>query len=203
MTSKFVIKRNKFIASLVRKYTEDLDSILDLGCGEGLLLRYLRRPVYYHGVDLNYLGNSNLIENSDITEWKSDKMYDIIVLQEVIEHLRTYERLGVLHKCWEWMYDNSKFIVSVPNINRFTNRFCKIPKLLDETHQKEYEDMELDFVLEGMDFHIIEKHYWLLYLPFEKQIGWFVPDFIRNWILKMNPTLASHFVYVVQRRKYD
>lgn len=200
MTSKFIIKRNKFIASLVEKYTNPLDSVLDLGCGQGNLIRCMHIPVYYKGVDLNYVGNSHLIENADIMTWETDKKYDTIVLQEVLEHLTFLDSQEITKRIKKFMHDESTLIISVPNFDRLTNIVLG-HKYLDDTHKREYIDGYLDTVLEIDEYKIVKKYYFLLYLPFEKYIGWIVPDCIRNIILNRHPNWSSHIVYIAKKSR--
>lgn len=73
---------------------EEIESVLDLGCGDGALLQYIWSPIKtFVGVDLSKANieyaksQSNLIEwlNEDLTTRKNKA--DLIIICETLEHL--------------------------------------------------------------------------------------------------------------------
>lgn len=211
MISKWIYYRNYFIAKLISRLIGQSDKILDVGAGDGILGKLIHHQdkfiqninwldQMYFPIDIN--PTAFWVEKKDIlTIPKScfNKTFSVIVLQEVLEHLSQESIFTLLPKLKAWLNDNGILVISVPNIDRLTNRVSFNPEYLDQTHVLEYKDGILDYVLKLFGFEIIEKHYIILYLPFEKYIGWIVPDILRRHILTHHPTWASHFVYVLSK----
>lgn len=73
---------------LIGKYSKDSDIIVDLACGTGYGMKFLKGK--YIGVD-----KENFCDNivADLNEWKSNFDYDIAISFETIEHLKDYTQL--------------------------------------------------------------------------------------------------------------
>ncbi len=221
MISKWILYRNKFIGNLVTKYTKDLDYVLDIGSGEELLRNYINPILFYIGVDKEPKRDYSI--KADIMKWsppdknKSEYLeyapeeglrrspyyispeFSVIVMQEVLAHLplpMNENMIPLLIKVKCWLKPDSHLIISVPNFSRLTNRISK-PRYLDETHNIEFFPNDIDLFTCG-HYEIIEKHFIILYLPCEKQIGWLIPDFLRRFVLRFFPSWSSHIVYVLK-----
>ena len=101
--------------------------ILDVGCGPGLLVNYLKREGYDikgfdnylynpHTKNINQIINSvNDVKNCDIENFKSKEKFDIIFLSNVIEHLKDWkEYTKSINKL---LAKNGKIIFLLPNYN--------------------------------------------------------------------------------------
>lgn len=233
MESKFINYRNKFIANIifVRAIDSFRDkkcfngvSILDLGCGEGTLIEEIRKLgstnfISYKGIDIKLdekqkkddKNTNKKYEEIDIEQFllreKTEK-YNFIVLQEVLEHLDKDKTISILFRTIFRLSSEGTLIVSVPNYNRLTNKlvgFVGEKKFMDDTHKFEFVDGQLDGMLKILDYEIVDKKYIILYLGewIERGLGKLIPWNIRNFILKMKPKWASHFVYVCKYKCKD
>lgn len=100
---------NRYFSALQKVLPKDSRTVLDVGCGEGFLLRYLPPLTQYVGIDYNEV-SLQLAENSksQIPNYKqiqnikfqkeniyhlsfADKSFDLITCLEVLEHLQNYE----------------------------------------------------------------------------------------------------------------
>ncbi len=114
--------RYKIIAEVV----DSGSTVLDVGCGEGLLLEYLSktRNIQGYGIDISIEAaklakeRGVKVEVADILFWETNREYDYIILSEVIEHLAIPEQ--VIAKV------SDKFckalIISIPNIGYYQHR---------------------------------------------------------------------------------
>lgn len=181
-------------------YTKDLDYVLDIGSNDELLREYINPILFYIGVDKERRGKYSI--KADIMKWSPPRKtpcYSVIVMQEVLEHLplpMNENMIPLLFRVKDWLKPEGHLIVSVPNFLRLTNRISE-PKYLDETHNTEFFPDDMDLFTCG-HYDIVEKHFIILYLPYEKLIGWLIPDFLRRLILRIFPTWASHIVYVLK-----
>ncbi len=137
MTSKYILYRNKFIADLVLKYSKlHLNNILDIGCGEGILNNYISATniIKYTGLDKklrldqithpNIYKKCNVLNNDELIKVTNNEKYNIIVLQEILEHLPLPDikySIPLLIKIKSLLQSEGTIIISVPNINRLTN----------------------------------------------------------------------------------
>lgn len=99
--------------------------ILDIGCGNGLLLNELRKfhKAYYYGVDV--YSNSKAFykyKKGDITKKVPfrDNQFDCVILGEVIEHVPNPD--FVLTEINRILKKNGYLIISTPNLVSWANR---------------------------------------------------------------------------------
>lgn len=78
-------RRIRFTAQNVNQL--DGKTILDVGCQDCLLKKYINKRFLYHGIDLQNPDNKNIIIG-DIEELETNEKYDIIICTEVLEHLK-------------------------------------------------------------------------------------------------------------------
>ena len=85
-----------FLKEFVRN--NSTKSILDLGCGDFNLMKHFDfTDIQYLGVDLvtsvidsnnqNYSNYNIKFEENDIISYKSDKIYDLVIVKDVLQHL--------------------------------------------------------------------------------------------------------------------
>lgn len=112
-TTKNPIQRfliNRYFSKLKKLFPKNINNVLDVGCGEGFLLRYLPPIQSYVGIDTNesslYIAENsksqiaNLKKIQNIKFQKEDVYhlsfengsFDLVTCLEVLEHLETPEK---------------------------------------------------------------------------------------------------------------
>jgi len=71
----------KIVSSL-----SDVNSILDIGCRDGILRKYIPERIEYYGSDLFNHGN-HVAYVGDIMELSFDRKFDIVAAIDILEHL--------------------------------------------------------------------------------------------------------------------
>jgi len=149
--------------------------ILDVGCGEG----HFAALVAQNG---NKVVGIDLLENaahaSAMEQYVSadldgglvgakralgDRSFDLILLQDVLEHLRSPEQM--LEDCKRYCKPHGRVIVSVPNVANITvrmslllGRFDYRPRgILDRTHLRFFTRKTARQLLESSGFEVIEQ----------------------------------------------
>lgn len=131
--------------------------ILDVGCSEGKLGKYLKRhkKAKVFGVDISNeavkRAKKNLdnvytlnIETNNLPFPK--KSFDVIICADVLEHL--YNPLATLKNLKKYLKDNGFFILSIPNFANFSIRWNLLcgrfnyqkSGIADETHLRFFTD---------------------------------------------------------------
>lgn len=129
------------------------NKILELGCGYGNTLSYLKKEGYASkviGIDLNKeaefkkLGDVDQIYIGDLETIKidfSNQLFDYIIMNDVLEHLRNPDRM--LNKFSAYLVENGALIISMPTIRNWRVLFNLIFKadfsyeeagIMDRTH---------------------------------------------------------------------
>ncbi|WP_439623516.1 methyltransferase domain-containing protein [Gemmata sp.] len=161
--------------------------ILDVGCGEGhfaaLVARNGNRVV---GIDLlesaARAGAMDLYVSADLDGGLAgaeralgDRAFDLVLLQDVLEHLRSPERM--LEDCKRYCKPHGRVIVSVPNVANVTvrlgllfGRFEYRPRgILDRTHLRFFTRKTARQLLEGAGYEVTEQR--ATVMPLELAFG--------------------------------
>lgn len=121
------IKRLNFITDSLKQYIPDGGSVLDVGCGNGVISRHLGQFGYnVLGIDISektiaVANKANTYPNVKFAAISAEALtaqgetYDAVICSEVIEHLDQPELL--LHTIHASLKDNGLLIVTVPNGN--------------------------------------------------------------------------------------
>ena len=92
------------------------ENILDLGCGDMKLKKYLPSNCKYIGIDYNGKGNiKHNLEKGLPLEIKDGK-FDVIFMLEFIEHIENFKSL--LLECREILSSKGRVIISTPHNHR-------------------------------------------------------------------------------------
>jgi 2-polyprenyl-3-methyl-5-hydroxy-6-metoxy-1,4-benzoquinol methylase len=99
--------------------------VLDVGCGDTLLLSLCGDKLERHGVDIlekNEQNNNNIVyKKHDITKnfpYENDK-FDVVHSSEVIEHVK--DTLYFLRECMRVLKPEGRLIISTPNLHYWRN----------------------------------------------------------------------------------
>ncbi len=111
---------------LIKRYFKDSGSFLDVGCGEGFALNFFKNKGWNsQGLDFSSAGVTaqnpqciNLLKTGNIfdllsAEVESGKRYDIIWLQNVLEHV--LDPVGLMRSLKQLILPSGGLIITVPN----------------------------------------------------------------------------------------
>jgi methionine biosynthesis protein MetW len=135
------------IIKLVRPNTH----VLDIGCGKGGLLQYLRDTIDCRvtGLDVSDDAVTACKEKNieaikcDVEEDDIPGTYDVIILSAILEHL--IDPLEVLYKLRDNLNDNGELIIGVPNFSHLLARLS----YLRGKNVKRFSDNEKEYKLGG------------------------------------------------------
>lgn len=168
-----VIKRNNFtyriIFDVLTKYIKKDDTILDIGCGAGTVSLYFANQGHsVYGIDISKRAIDASIQSSkvlnidkvmfkvmDFPEEIPAKSFDVVILCEVLEHLKDDE--DALGKVFRLLKKGGIAVVSVPSKNAplfkmgYTREFDR-----RVGHLRRYNLKELVKICEEKGFTILE-----------------------------------------------
>ena len=130
--------------AFIRRHRRPPGRLLDLGCGDGIVLHLARRDGWHvHGVELFpeqvALVRETLdldVETSDIAGFRgAPASWDVVILTHVLEHLP--DPVGALRKMRELLAPGGIGVLEFPNIDAFDAR---LRRLLDRLriHRRRY-----------------------------------------------------------------
>jgi SAM-dependent methyltransferase len=139
--------------------------VLDLGCGMGFALGGLQSAGYINasGIDCNeaQVNRANrrglhvdlVAPENTIAYLQKNAPYDLVFSLDVIEHIPREELLPLLREVKAALKPGAKFICRTPNCDSIVaGRF----RYNDWTHQSQFGDASLDFVLHNAGFRDIQ-----------------------------------------------
>jgi 2-polyprenyl-3-methyl-5-hydroxy-6-metoxy-1,4-benzoquinol methylase len=176
---------------------------LDIGCGGGGALVALKKfgfnsegiePSKQLSLYARKLGFK--IYNNSIENFSIKKKYDLIILYDVLEHLRHPNK--ILNKIYKILKPNGKFIINIPDEGSFLIKLLgKYNWWIMSCHLAHYNKKSLQIILKKNNFKIIKKNKFYQYytlgylLKIASNIGFlpskmlnFVPNFLKNFVIK-------------------
>ena len=143
--------------------------IFDLGCGSGHLLAALAKDGYdVYGIDvseasiaqakqdLKSFGKSGHIQHGDVLDYSAPTKFDIIVMDNVIEHLVPDETPDILAKCYEMLAQEGYLIVLTPHSfsgpHDISKHFVPFGSKAQGFHLKEFSFTDMDESLKHAGF---------------------------------------------------
>jgi SAM-dependent methyltransferase len=106
--------------------------ILDVGCGEGVLVDEYRRLGYdITGLDLNF-SRSGIVRGSVLQIPFVDDSVDVILCLDVLEHLNLLDQPSAIAEIRRVLKPGGVFLVTIPNLAHFASRlsFFLLGKLI-------------------------------------------------------------------------
>lgn len=142
------------------------NTILDFGCGNGLLLNRFTKYGYKctgYEVDENSIRVASSqgyeVLTGDIHDIKTDKKFDIIILNQVVEHL--IEPKNVLLHLKNFLTDEGQIIISVPFRDNVDFEYYKDAwsSFQAPTHLMHFNNKSLDKLLICCGLKVIKRQY--------------------------------------------
>lgn len=136
-------------------------SILDVGCGDGVLISTLQREgvgTEWSGTDLSYEAIAFARAFNNHVEWYcgdfrdevADKKYNLITCTEVLEHIPDEMLSGFIQGLFDKLEPCGKLLITVPTIAK-------------PVHKKHFRHYSIDLLEEelketGVSYRILQKH---------------------------------------------
>jgi len=138
-------------------------SLLEIGCGRGLLLKKLKRDYLVKGIDISRSAiksaskfiEKNRLKVMNIEESQINGRYDVILAFDVLEHLKNPKRAII--KIRNSLKKEGVLILSVPNNYGFFGKIItSYFNFIDRTHTSTYEREKWISLLKENGFKIEE-----------------------------------------------
>ncbi len=122
LDSSMEAARYEVIIGFMKQYCHAMPSILEMGCGEGLLQSKMKDFEYSSvtGVDLSNIAirkaiarkfNHSTYQVANMDSWTSDKKFDVIIFNESIYFSK--DPVALMGKYSQWLRDDGRMIVSI------------------------------------------------------------------------------------------
>ena len=146
--------RFKQYFKIIMKEAIHKQSLLDLGCGHGVLLRIARKEMSIKGVEQcpTLFLKGVPYTKSRIEDYKSKDKFDIINMKDVLEHIK--DPVLVLNKVYSWLNDDGTLVISVPDISsrEATNKKEEWKRIAPREHLFYFSQESLDCICTKIGF---------------------------------------------------
>jgi SAM-dependent methyltransferase len=152
------IYRIKYLTNLI---PDDVQSILDVGCGGGIFINHLHSSVNFRrivGTDrsataLKYVNTEKVNADINALPFKNDE-FDLVTCLEVIEHLPYFKYEKALEELCR--VSNKYILISVPYNQNLLSSLCQCPicftKFNPSFHMRSYNTAKLQNLLNNYGF---------------------------------------------------
>lgn len=115
------LAKMKFVREYIKNVSKDC-KILDIGCGEGVLVEEMSKMGYdIIGVDKNY--SSEFVKQGDITKLPfPDESFGLVICLDVLEHLNFEDQEKALLEIKRVLIKNGEVVFTLPNLAHFASR---------------------------------------------------------------------------------
>lgn len=157
----FEVYHKYFEKNYSRYITNDKNiKILDIGCGMGHFLYYLQKEGYENNLGID-ASAENIefckikgfkVEHNDVFNFFKSNVepFDIIVMNDVIEHFNKEEIISILDLIHKNLVENGKLIIKT--INSSNPIMANSSRYLDFTHEIGFTEESLSQILKICDF---------------------------------------------------
>jgi len=157
------LSRYRIICNLIRKYGL-MDNLLDVGCGSGVLLNYIKLKNHFRdlwGSDFSQQ-SIDLAKNFEVNVFRADLLhlsdfsgsrYNSIICSEVLEHIEEDEK--AIANLFELLQPSGKIIVTVPFSMKYWSEHDEFAG-----HIRRYELNELKEKFIRNNFQILDFFIW-------------------------------------------
>jgi len=148
---------------LLKKYKVNRKTLLDIGCGNGIFIteaiKYKWFPV---GIDksrklIDYIKKNSLlnVHLADLLRYKCKEKYDLITLNQVIEHF--HNPLLVIRKCKKLLKKSGLLYIATPNIDSFVSKIRKVEfdYIIPPEHLSYFSKRTIEIILKKYKFKIL------------------------------------------------
>lgn len=159
---------SKRTLKLLDKYRDDKRTLLDIGCGNGTFMLEAKRHSWVTvGIDtsstlVNYITQNTdlLVYKSSISAYTSGDKYDLITMNQVIEHFA--DPISVIRKCKKLLNQSGLLYISTPNIDSYVAKIRKIEfdYIMPPEHLSYFNKASLANLLMGEHFKILYMGSW-------------------------------------------
>jgi 2-polyprenyl-3-methyl-5-hydroxy-6-metoxy-1,4-benzoquinol methylase len=166
------------LSSIINSYLKDKTAVLELGCGNGVLINKIAQDnphlklitaMDYYNDTAKLLPSVQFIKQ-DLEEFSIEGKYDLVVLNQVFEHMKN--PLGLLEKIKKNLNRHGRVLIVVPNRDGFNNE----ARVYLPEHGKHYFLWDKEVLSAGFIICMLPTHIMLLcviyqhYLEFRTQI---------------------------------
>lgn len=122
------IRKKRFVKNYIMKHATFSDKILDVGCGEGVLVEEFRSKGYnIYGMDLNYA--SDTVQRGDVCylPFKNESFKYVLCL-DLIEHLYLRDQENAVREIYRVLIEGGEAIMTIPNSTHLHSRLNRLLK---------------------------------------------------------------------------
>jgi 2-polyprenyl-3-methyl-5-hydroxy-6-metoxy-1,4-benzoquinol methylase len=223
-------KRNEAlqILSKVGKYTKGAQSVLDIGCGIGMLAVEIGKQsgAAIHGIDLNDAAvrlaklNGVAAKKADLEEkWPFEKnTFDIVIGAQIIEHVIGTDHF--IQESFRLLKPNGYLIITTPNLSAWFNRILLLfgyqPFFLEASTKdktvglrftqsltKEHEPAGHIRVMTHRALGDLLEMYGFEIVESKGSAVHYLPSYMKVFdrIFSLIPSLASDMIYIATKKK--
>lgn len=152
----------------IGRYTNKKGELLDVGCGRGYFLDEARTVGWdTYGADTSRIvvdfAKKRLHLNvfySDIFSFQPDKSFDLVTLNQVIEHFSNPE--GLINQCSKYLKSGGLMYISTPNAESISARVLKgnFDHFIPPEHLSYFSQHTLQRLLEKQGFKVLYAGSW-------------------------------------------
>jgi|688.fasta_scaffold63508_1 2-polyprenyl-3-methyl-5-hydroxy-6-metoxy-1,4-benzoquinol methylase len=201
------------------RITDDTISVIDIGCGSGVVSNYLAENCHkVLGVDLSetaikfarqqYKRENLAFENIAILDLPKQGEFDLLFCSEVLEHLEKADVASALRIFYEIANPNAKLFITVPNawslwpmIERFLDTFKLVPKLKNEQHLSSFTKKTLQSALEENKWSVEKIGTFNGAAPFIANVSQYLALKVEAFEWKHGRTLPNNLIYCCAIKK--
>lgn len=179
-----ILSDAKHSLKFISKYTKNRKTLLDIGCGSGIFLsEAIRNRLHVSGIDISSTMVKFLrskfkypVYQGDIISTKIDHKYDIVTLNQVIEHFSRPRRL--IKRCNALLSNDGLIYIATPNIGSIVSKIRKekFDYVIPPEHLSYFNKITLDNLLTSEGFKILKFGTW----SYPVDLAGLIKHFLRN-----------------------